>query len=77
MKLFGGSDGYADGEQRRDFVSVEDVVEVNLQFLERSRALGHLQRAAPAARRRFNDVAVAAVNTWRAHAGRLPRPWTN
>jgi ADP-L-glycero-D-manno-heptose 6-epimerase len=33
-RLFEGSDGYADGEQRRDFVYVDDVVAVNLWFLE-------------------------------------------
>lgn len=30
--LFKGTDGYADGEQRRDFVYVKDVVKVNLWF---------------------------------------------
>ena len=44
VRLFEGSGGYADGEQRRDFVSVEDVVKVNLHFLERPGALGRLQR---------------------------------
>jgi len=33
-RLFEGSDDYADGEQRRDFVYVDDVVAVNLWFLE-------------------------------------------
>ena len=31
-RLFQGSGGYADGEQLRDFVYVDDVVEVNLWF---------------------------------------------
>ena len=31
-RLFEGTDGYGDGEQRRDFVFVEDVVKVNLAF---------------------------------------------
>src|SRR5262249_6298425 len=39
VKLFDGSDGYEPGEQRRDFVSVDDVVAVNLDFRE-SRASG-------------------------------------
>ncbi len=30
LRLFAGSGGYADGEQRRDFVYSEDVVKVNL-----------------------------------------------
>ena len=34
VKLFVGSGGYDDGEQRRDFVYVEDVVDVNLWLLE-------------------------------------------
>ncbi len=33
-RLFSGSDGYTDGEQRRDFVYVADVVDVNLWFME-------------------------------------------
>lgn len=32
IRLFAGSDGYGDGEQLRDFVFVEDVVNVNLWF---------------------------------------------
>jgi ADP-L-glycero-D-manno-heptose 6-epimerase len=31
-RLFEGSGGYAAGEQQRDFVSVKDVVRVNLHF---------------------------------------------
>ena len=34
VKLFEGCDGYANGEQRRDFVSIEDVVKVNMWFLD-------------------------------------------
>ncbi|WP_028579638.1 ADP-glyceromanno-heptose 6-epimerase [Desulfogranum japonicum] len=34
MQLFSGSAGYSAGEQRRDFIHVEDVVRVILWFLE-------------------------------------------
>ncbi len=34
VKLFEGSHGFADGEQQRDFVHVDDVVAVNLFFLD-------------------------------------------
>lgn len=34
VKLFEGTDGYAHGEQRRDFVYVDDVVKVNLWFMD-------------------------------------------
>ncbi len=32
IKLFKGSDGFKDGEQKRDFVHVQDCVEINLWF---------------------------------------------
>lgn len=34
IKLFKGTDGYADGEQLRDFIYVKDVVKVNLWCME-------------------------------------------
>jgi ADP-L-glycero-D-manno-heptose 6-epimerase len=34
LRLFAGSDGYGDGQQRRDFVYVDDVVAANLWFLD-------------------------------------------
>lgn len=34
INLFEGANGYADGEQLRDFIYVDDVVAVNLWFLE-------------------------------------------
>ncbi|MEY8195267.1 MAG: ADP-glyceromanno-heptose 6-epimerase, partial [Cycloclasticus sp.] len=40
IKLFAGCDGYADGEQLRDFVYVDDVVAVNLWFLDNPEVSG-------------------------------------
>ncbi|MDP3010024.1 MAG: ADP-glyceromanno-heptose 6-epimerase [Methylococcales bacterium] len=34
VRLFAGCDGFADGEQQRDFINVDDVVAVNLWFLD-------------------------------------------
>ena len=34
LKLFKGSHGYSDGEQRRDFVYVKDTVDIKLWFLQ-------------------------------------------
>lgn len=34
VRLFKGTDGYGDGEQRRDFVYVKDIVDVNLFFYD-------------------------------------------
>jgi ADP-L-glycero-D-manno-heptose 6-epimerase len=64
VRLFEGSDGYANGEQRRDFVSVEDVVKVNLYFLNNSIKSGTYNCGTGRAQS-FNDVAVAAVNSCR------------
>ena len=69
VKLFEGSDGYAEGEQIRDFVSVEDVVKVNLYFLDHPLQSGIFNlgtgRGQP-----FNDVAAATVNACRAEEGK-------
>jgi ADP-L-glycero-D-manno-heptose 6-epimerase len=71
VKLFQGTDGYADGEQRRDFVAVEDVVNVNLHFLDDGARSGIFNLGTGRAQS-FNDVAVAAVNAWRVHRGETP-----
>ncbi len=65
VSLFEGSAGYGNGEQRRDFVSVEDVVKVNQFLLENPRVSGFLNIGTGAAGS-FNDVAVAVVNALRA-----------
>ena len=61
VRLFQGWDGFAYGEQKRDFVSVEDVVEVNLHFLERP-ALSGIFNLGTGRAQSFNDVAVATIN---------------
>ncbi len=64
VQLFEGSGGYAAGEQRRDFVSVEDVVAVNLAFLDHPLWSG-IYNVGTGAASSFNEVALAAVNAWR------------
>jgi ADP-L-glycero-D-manno-heptose 6-epimerase len=64
VNLFGEYGGYAAGEQRRDFVFIDDVVAVNLWFFDHPDKSGIFNlgtgRAQP-----FNDVAVAVVNALR------------
>ena len=59
-RLFRGSGGYADGEQLRDFVYVDDVVEVNLWFARHPEHSGIFNvgtgRAAT-----FNELADAVI----------------
>ncbi|MHB1332476.1 MAG: ADP-glyceromanno-heptose 6-epimerase [Sulfuriferula sp.] len=71
VKLFEGCDGYGNGEQRRDFVSIEDVVKVNLWFLDHPGQSG-IFNLGTGRSQTFNDVAVAVINTCRAHANEAP-----
>ena len=64
VKLFQGSDGYRDGEQRRDFVHVDDAVAVNLWLLERRDVSGVFNCGTGKAQS-FNRVAAAVINTAR------------
>lgn len=68
VKLFGEYGGYGPGEQKRDFVSVEDVVKVNLFFQSHPEKSGIFNlgtgRAQP-----FNDVARSVINTLRSIEG--------
>lgn len=65
VKLFGEYNGCPAGEQMRDFVSIEDVVKVNLFFLDHPEKSGIFNlgsgRAQP-----FNDIATTVVNALRA-----------
>lgn len=60
LKLFKGSHGYGDGEQRRDFVYVDDVVAVALWFLEHPTVSG-IFNVGTGASASFNDLAQAVV----------------
>lgn len=73
IRMFQGSGGYGDGEQRRDFVYVRDLCRMNLFFAglgeetERA-AMGHVREtyqgifnAGTGASRSFNDVAKALM----------------
>lgn len=71
IKLFEGTEGYAHGEQRRDFVSVEDVVKVNLYFLDNPEKSG-IFNLGTGRSQTFNDVAVASLNACRALDGKEP-----
>ncbi|TMH50048.1 MAG: ADP-glyceromanno-heptose 6-epimerase [Betaproteobacteria bacterium] len=65
VQLFEGSGGYAAGEQRRDFVSVEDVVKVNLEFLDHPDRSG-IYNLGTGTAATFNTIATATINACRA-----------
>jgi ADP-L-glycero-D-manno-heptose 6-epimerase len=64
VRLFEGSGGYGDGEQLRDFVSVEDVIAVNLWFLDNPRVSGIVNVGTGRAES-FNEMARATINAIR------------
>jgi ADP-L-glycero-D-manno-heptose 6-epimerase len=64
VRLFEGSAGYAAGEQQRDFVSVEDVVRVNLEFLDHPDRSG-IYNLGTGTATTFNAVAAATINACR------------
>jgi ADP-L-glycero-D-manno-heptose 6-epimerase len=60
VKLFEGSDGFWDGEQRRDFIYIDDVIKINDWFFKNPHIKGIFNvgtgRAQP-----FNNVAKAVI----------------
>lgn len=71
VKLFGEYGGYGPGEQLRDFVHVDDVVAVNLWFLQHPDRSGIFNLGTGCAQP-FNEVAHAAVNAYRRHHRKTP-----
>ena len=59
VKLFKGSDGYSDGEQCRDFVFIDDVVDVNLWFAENNK--NGIFNVGTGRSQTFNDVANTVI----------------
>ncbi len=71
VRLFEGSEGYGNGEQRRDFVAVEDVVKVCLYFLDNPLKSG-IYNCGTGAAQSFNAVAAATINACRKACGEPP-----
>lgn len=67
VKLFCGSDDYADGEQVRDFVYVDDVVAANMFFYDHPEISG-IYNVGTGASHSFNAVALAVINFHRHQA---------
>ena len=61
LRLFTGHAGYAAGEQRRDFVHVDDVVAINLWFMEHAKQSG-IFNVGTGTSRSFNELAHVVLN---------------
>src|SRR5438445_9148987 len=64
VRLFGGSDGFGPGEQVRDFISVEDVIAVNLHFLDQPQLSG-VFNVGTGRGQTFNEMARSTINAVR------------
>jgi len=62
MRLFAGTDGYADGEQRCDFIYVQDAARATVWFLRHPQASGIFNIGTGRAQT-FNELA-RAVLAW-------------
>lgn len=63
--LFAGTDGYGDGDQRRDFICVNDVVRVNMHFLQQGmdgNTCKGVYNCGTGTSRSFNDVANTLIS---------------
>lgn len=74
LRLFKGHDGFKDGEQRRDFVFVEDVVDVNI-WCWQNKAPSGIYNVGTGKSQTFNDVANAVI-AWnkKGHIQYVPFP---
>ena len=64
VRLFEGSDGFGPGEQVRDFISVEDVIAVNLHFLDQPQLSG-VFNVGTGRGQTFNEMARSTINAVR------------
>ena len=60
LKLFKGSHGYDDGEQRRDFIFVDDVIKINLWMMNNSNISG-IYNVGTGKSHSFNNIANAVI----------------
>lgn len=71
VKLFEGCNGYGNGEQARDFISVEDVVKVNMFFLQNylhgEKEISGVFNCGTGMARTFNDLSLSVINSCRQH----------
>jgi ADP-L-glycero-D-manno-heptose 6-epimerase len=70
VKLFGPYGGYAAGCQQRDFVSIENLVDVNMHFFEKAASSpSGVYNLGSGRAQTFNEVALTTFNTLREAQG--------
>ena len=71
VRLFGEYGGYGPGGQMRDFVFIDDVVAINLWFLDHPEKSGIFNLGTGKAQP-FNDVAISVINALRQQQNEAP-----
>ena len=64
INLFSGYHGYDNGDQKRDFIYVEDIVNINLHFLENPQISG-IYNCGTGIAETFNDMSAIIINNIR------------
>ena len=77
VQVFEGSDGFGAGEQQRDFVAVEDVVKVNLDFLDHPSARAFSTSAQASERHSMRSPSRRSMRVARPTGNRPPRCGTS
>jgi ADP-L-glycero-D-manno-heptose 6-epimerase len=67
VRLFEGSHGFANGEQRRDFIHVDDIVKGNLHFWDHP--CNGVFNLGTGRAQSFNDIALSVINALRGANG--------
>ena len=62
IKLFKGTNGIKNGEQKRDFIYIDDVVDINLWFLKNS--IQGIYNVGTGVPRSFNDIANCMIKAF-------------
>lgn len=69
VQLYDSCQGYLAGAQSRDFISIEDVVKINMFFFnnhnQASEELSGIFNCGTGLARTFNDLALATINSYR------------
>ena len=74
VKLFEGCLGYSNGEQRRDFVYVGDVIDTILGFFDHP--VTGIFNLGTGRSQPFNDISLTVVNTLLAEEKKITKPLT-
>lgn len=76
IRLFEGTEGYANGEQKRDFIYVKDLVKVNLFFFDHPELSG-VYNCGTGKANSFNEVAKSVIDVFgKGHIEYVPFPET-